>query len=345
MVVLWLAFEWFLGHFPVMRDYIDSSSPYVSILHRSEIAQIVGELPLVANRDDARMIFIGSSDMQIVFRPEQVQKLFPQRQIDSMCRNGMYGGGNVGEDLRIMQAALAVMTPAARSESVFIVGVSFSTFFSRKTNDVESQFDTARETMFPRLFKTENGKADHVVSPQLYVGAARLLRPFFAARRFGELSFQEQTFDFAWKWLNASPKAMSKTNGLSACSRSDVSKDVRKTLHPPSHTTSDLLHTRDSSNYRYFADLLSYAEAEQIKLVIVQLPTVPLLQERYPEYRIFTRQIRDAVEEMKSSNIWFLDMSELLGNGCFRDGNHIIDEAASRCAYELKMRWPLSKER
>lgn len=346
MVPLWLALHWQLRRFPVMRDYVETSSSFESLLQASEIAQLAGEIHLLADGDAANMVLVGSSDMQDAFHRGQVQTLFPEYRVSSTSRNRRYGGGNIRDDLEIVREAHALMPPKAGRESVFVVGLSAVSFFSRSPDETESFFNEAREKMFPRLFRTDGNSIRHVLGPRSYVWVATMMRPFYPIRRFGEIWLNEESWPLACFWLNAQPTAMPPDPGVDTCS--DCAKwapDITENWDSMYRYWSIAMRDRTMNNFAYLKSLVEYAGKNRIRLVLVLLPNPPVLQNAHREYRQFADLVREEVDLVGSSDVRVLDMFYLLGNGCFWNFSHVKVEAAPLCALELKKRWPLQEKR
>lgn len=340
MLLLWLALERAAGVFPVMRTHVETSSAHASLLHASENAQLVGELHLLATGDGAKMILIGGSDMQNAFRPESTALFFSGYQVSSLSVNAGYGGGDVVDEMRILGAAVDVMSPTVREKSVFVIGISIRPFYSEYFHDVDRGlgFDAARKKMFPRLFEASNEELRYVINAKAYVLAARFVRPFFAGRRFWEVWSKNRDWHETGEWLE-SPSPAPPQEEVIDCSdcgdHPEFSADALREI---------IGDVYDSPSYAHLDALLSYAERKRVRIVLVALPFPPSVQRELPEFRQFIRAVRERSDAFDPSLIRFVDISDFLGDGSFKDMYHLKDEVSPLCSRELRKQWPFGRD-
>lgn len=340
MFALWLALERGMERFPPMRDHAETSSVHASLLHVSESAQLAGELHRLAKGGRGNMIFVGGSDMQIAFRPEQAEAFFPGYRAHSLSVNAGYGGGDVVDQALILQAAADIMPEASRAESVFVVGISPQTLLAEYVRDVERDlgFDAARKKMFPRLFRVADGKLEYAAGPEAYVAASRFLRPFFAMRRFWEIG-TEGGWRAASAWLRRTWTAVPPDAVRDVCSDRPERPDF-----VIDHIAETVARAPESDAFDRLRDLFAAADRSGVRLVMAALPAPERVRDELPAYLDCVRRIGDAVAAHGSASVRFVDMSRLLGDGCFADAYHLKDEAGPVCARELRRRWPFAEE-
>ena len=340
-LALWYLLDLTLSRCPVMRSRLDTndSSPSRSLLHDSQVAHLVGELHLLARTDRPKLVLLGGSSMQFALRPDQVERLLPEYEVHNLALNGAYGGGSIAEGLRIMMAARDTMSPEAREGSVFVYGVVIQTFVAGMEGENASWFDSARLTMFPRLYRQTDLGVEARFG-RATPGLLAFVRPFFAVRQFLRIVWETRSVACGLLWVD---------DGGESASVAPAGHDG--VVAGPDEATRRQIEAmcRRAGSDGFFSDvkfrdlrrMLEFARARGLRCIVVALPYAPWVKRRYPVYDRFLGRLRATVEAVEAGErIRYMDLSDLLPDGDFLDSSHVLPSGAPHCAQGLWKQWP-----
>jgi len=294
------------------------------------------------NTDKPKMIFLGSSNSGMAFRPENLESVFPEYEI-SCCATP---GASISDTRQTIEMIQMILPRNVLDESIFVIGMSYHLVFIRDEGNVR------RSMLESGLYKSKGKKIYPLIGPDMTYFLACALRPFFFMQRM-QTSIENQVENYARNMVRNSPKPLSGVQEESTTAdfmahRSKKtsrrrSRSDRRKFYVDYHTR--ICSVKDDRGFLEVLDICEMVRNDGGKLVLVDMPLPDWYRKRAPVHKKYQemkgRYLDDALRDSHVRYINLLDIPELAEETMFFDGTHLRMVAMDFFIQSITDRWDI----